>query len=183
MHRHPHADKEHQNAPRIITNDSLYRIQRPAGRLGHTRGHCNDGAGGNASAVDAETYPVGDFLTCPLSDVGTDLPKGELFREVLEHVCKSEYVKEGKEVLTPEMFVVKLSSTLEQWKSGGNPGVYEDLIAPLTQAPVERRLNLTAPGGTASPFYNTGSVKASNKHWPSAKGSVQRLSIIALTAL
>jgi hypothetical protein len=226
--------------PRIITNDTLYEIRPPDRTNGYgarastaganyrssaadsapasgsstAEGRSRGGDGGVGSDVGLGEYEpefiVDGFLCSPLLDVGSDLPQGETFRQMLDHVQATEYrthstvqepvsggAKEDYRMteipITREMFMVKLASTLNEWRSGSTPEQYEEMITPLVTTAAERRLNASvgataASGATArdNSFYRSEYVKPVNSRNPPQTGRrtvMPRLSICVLTEL
>jgi hypothetical protein len=224
--------------PRIITNDTLYEIRPPDRTNGY--GARASTAGANYRSATADSAPasgsstaegrsrggdggsdfglgehepefiVDGFLCSPLLDVGSDLPQGEAFRLMLDHVQATEYrthstvqepvsggAKEDYRMadipITREMFMVKLASTLNEWRSGSTPEQYEDLITPLVTTAAERRLNASVGAAAASgattrdnSFYRSEYVKPVNSRNPPQAGRrtlMPRLSICVLTEL
>ena len=218
--------------PRIITNETLYYTEptshnvteaekdRELERVNRAEYRSQGPSRATTATDDDDGLGLGEqkaplavtgYLEHPLLDVGSDLPQGEQFRQLMEHVQTTEY-KMYNSVQEPvagskhdyrlidipipsEMFVVKLASTVNDWKSGSTPEQYEELIAPLLSNSTERRLNSNVGGSNSNTaattakdhsFYRSEYVKPVNSRNPTQGGQraiMPRLSICVLTEL
>lgn len=201
-------------------------LQSGSGSRGSSFPSHQQGGGLGLGEQQPASVTVDSYLDYPLADVGSELPMGANFRRLMDHVQATEYkmnttVEEkissiagdlgsnsvpGQDFrlidvpITPEMFMVKLASTLNEWRSGSTPEHYEDLITPLVNnnnGNTERRLNASvgvggmsgSSNGSGGPgkdgsFYRSMHVQPVTGRTPMPRRTVMpRLSICVLTEL